>query len=170
MKENGQTDRRGLILRLVILLALLATAVMIFLFSAEGSAESSATSAQVARFVMRLIGVDFDALSASEKTRVQFYVRKGAHFLEYTALGVFLHLFLSFFVKKRPLSFALSVALGAVYAATDEYHQFLVGSRSAQWKDVALDSAGVLFGTALALGILLLQKRKHRREKMKTEG
>ena len=170
MKERKKTDRPKIgkletLMRAVVLLALLSTAAMIFYFSSEVGVQSSATSAGVARFVLRLFGVDFDALSAAQISQIQFYVRKAAHFVEYSMLGFFLHLFISFFVQRRFPSFLLSELLGALYAVTDEYHQLLVGTRGAQWKDVGLDSAGVCFGAFLALLILLVHARKCRRSK-----
>ena len=161
MKGIERPYKQHRMLRALVVLALLATAAVIFLFSEEGGIESSATSRQAARFLMRIVGRDFDALSRASQTRLLFYVRKGAHFLEFSALGVFLHLFLGIFIRKPLLSYGLSVALGALYAATDEYHQLLVGTRGAQWRDVALDSAGVLFGAAIALLFLRIWRSKH---------
>lgn len=151
----------------IVLAALILTAVGIYCFSAQTGDESGKFSEAVARFLFRLVGKDYNALTAVQKSNVQYYIRKGAHFLEYTALGLFLHLFLSSFVKKRSVSSGLSLVLGAVYAATDEYHQLVVGSRSAQWQDVALDSAGVLFGLLIALLLLHLREKK-KQEKQNT--
>lgn len=40
---------------------------------------------------------------------------------------------------------------GALYAASDEFHQLFVPGRSGQISDVLLDSAGVCFGVLLGM-------------------
>ena len=69
-------------------------------------------------------------------------LRKLAHFGEYAVLGLLLGRALG----REPLA-ALA---GAAYAATDELHQHFVPGRRAAFRDVAIDTAGVLVGVALA--------------------
>jgi VanZ family protein len=69
-------------------------------------------------------------------------LRKLAHFGEYAVLGLLLVRALG-----REL---LAVAAGVAYAATDELHQHFVRGRQAAFRDVAIDSAGVLAGLLLA--------------------
>lgn len=70
-------------------------------------------------------------------------VRKTAHFIEYTILG-----FLT--ARSMRLSGArhsiTSIIACAFYASTDEIHQSFVPGRSAEPKDVALDTLGASFG------------------------
>ena len=60
-------------------------------------------------------------------------LRKLAHLTEYAILGALL----------RPL---LSLALAALYAASDEVHQHFVEGRHAAPLDVAIDTVGALAG------------------------
>jgi VanZ family protein len=69
-------------------------------------------------------------------------LRKLAHFSEYTVLG----LLLVRAFEREPLA----AAAGVAYAATDELHQHFVRGRHAAFRDVAIDSAGVLAGLLLA--------------------
>jgi VanZ family protein len=69
-------------------------------------------------------------------------LRKLAHFGEYAVLG----LLLVRAFGREPLAGATGVA----YAATDELHQHFVRGRHAAFRDVAIDSAGVLAGLLLA--------------------
>jgi VanZ family protein len=65
-------------------------------------------------------------------------LRKLAHATEYAVLGLLL---------LRALGRAgAAVALGVLYAATDELHQHFVAGRHASPYDVAIDSFGVLVG------------------------
>ena len=69
-------------------------------------------------------------------------LRKLAHFGEYAVLG----LLLVRAFGREPLA----AAAGVAYAATDELHQQFVPGRHAAFRDVAIDSAGVLAGLLLA--------------------
>lgn len=86
---------------------------------------------------------------------VQAVLRKGWHVTEYSALALLLWRARRKPMKEdpRPWSWreaALAVFLTAVYAATDEFHQWFVPSRGASAGDVLLDTFGA------AAGILLL--------------
>jgi VanZ family protein len=70
-------------------------------------------------------------------------LRKLAHLGEYAVLGGLL---------VRALGTAwLAVALGSLYAVTDELHQGLVEGRQAAPLDWAIDTVGVLLGVAVYL-------------------
>jgi VanZ family protein len=68
-------------------------------------------------------------------------LRKLAHVAEYALLGALL-----LRAAERP---AVALALGSLYAATDEIHQAFVGGRHGSPLDWALDTAGVAIGIAL---------------------
>jgi VanZ family protein len=69
-------------------------------------------------------------------------LRTLAHFGEYAVRG----LLLVRAFGREPLA----AAAGVAYAATDELHQHFVRGRHAAFRDVAIDSAGVLAGLLLA--------------------
>ncbi len=64
-------------------------------------------------------------------------LRKIAHFCEYGVLGLLL---------TRATPRPAAVAIGVLYAASDELHQHFVAGRHAAFRDVAIDAAGVLTG------------------------
>ena len=72
--------------------------------------------------------------------------RKLAHALEFALLGALL-----FRALGRP---AASIAVGSLYAATDEVHQSFVDGRIGSPGDWAIDTIGVV------LGVLLLARRR----------
>ena len=74
-------------------------------------------------------------------------LRKIAHFTEFAALG-FLLGWLFGMLKKGKLRPAF---WGMAAACVDETIQFFVPGRSPGWKDVAIDSAGVLAGLVLLM-------------------
>jgi VanZ family protein len=69
-------------------------------------------------------------------------LRKGAHVTEYAILGLLL---LRAVGREGP-----AFLVGVAYAITDEVHQHFVSGRHASPIDVAIDSAGVLLGIAVA--------------------
>ena len=87
-----------------------------------------------------------------------FIIRKCGHLSEYAMLA-----FLAWRALEKPyLSkipvFSLKLAarawlIATVYAATDEFHQIFVPSRTASVGDVMIDSTGALIGLFLVSGI-----------------
>lgn len=143
--------------------------VLIFVFSAQTGEVSGNMSGKITRFVVQLLHADFDALPGAERQslieRWDQIIRKGAHFTEYAVLAFAVCLLLHTYpLKKRAL---LSWLGATVYAATDEAHQLAVAARAGSVWDVLLDSAGALFGMAIA--VILIRRWRKKRE-IRTEG
>ncbi len=83
----------------------------------------------------------FPTISPLTVLRVQFFMRKLAHVSEYAVLAVLLYrAFVHTTLKgRRALSAGLVLLLCAAYAATDEFHQSFVPSRTASLRDVMID-------------------------------
>ena len=152
---------------LILSLLVAGTAVMIYCFSAQSAALSSDTSARVTRWLLQMLKRGFGDLSAREQqaliSRYGPFMRKAAHFTEFFLLGLFLRLLLQWLRVRRKT--AVSWALGALYAVTDELHQIAVGGRAAMARDVLIDSAGVLCGALLALLCVYLAAKRARPKK-----
>ena len=106
-------------------------------------------------------------LTLSEE-RMHLYhhlLRKTAHFVAYFALGWSM----TRVTKRRKLfpKFPGVTALGAVFAALDEWHQSFVPGRGPGVGDVVLDTCGVAAGCLITLFAAWLFLRVRRR---KTEG
>lgn len=149
------------IYRVVLWLCVLGIAGMIFCFSAQDGDVSSNTSGEIVEKVIEVVDEAYQTRPPVEQqsifTFVERLVRKGAHFLEYAALGFFLRLLAQSHGWHRPTR--LSLLAGALYACTDELHQLFISQRTAQLQDVLLDSAGVLTGICVARMLIYLQKR-----------
>jgi len=76
--------------------------------------------------------------------KLDFFLAKSAHFLEYAILAFLLIRALQEhkLTKKKILILAVILAMG--YAFSDEYHQSFVLGRNASLRDVFIDSSGVL--------------------------
>lgn len=77
---------------------------------------------------------------------IDHYVRKTAHFVEYSALGFVLVAFMRYTKCIGSKAYWLTPIIGCLFAAMDELHQSFVPGRSCQLSDVMLDTSGVIFG------------------------
>ncbi|MGD8190803.1 VanZ family protein [Brevibacillus ginsengisoli] len=88
---------------------------------------------------------------------VEFFVRKGTHFLTFAAFGVlFYRLFRHSCQTREALGWAGFVTV--MLAVIDEWHQSFTPNRTAMITDVVLDTTGLLF-TMLFIAIFRMVKR-----------
>ena len=146
--------------RAILWLITLSLLLVMFGFSAQEGTQSGSISDKIARPItdslaqrQGLTGQAYWKLYA----QVDFAVRKTAHFLEYTLLGMLLTLLLDSY---RTRWHWLSWAGCSLYAARDEIHQLFVAGRTGKWQDVLLDSSGALAGLLLAMFMLWLIRRR----------
>ena len=95
--------------------------------------------------------------------KVHFFIRKTAHFVEYSILGLMLWRLIHFDPACAPCrsrEFATALLLAAFYAASDEFHQKFVPGREAAVRDVLLDSCGAGFGLAAVWAARRLRPKK----------
>jgi VanZ family protein len=83
-----------------------------------------------------------------QKVWLEMLLRKLAHFAEYVVLGALLTRAAGL---KGLRGVALGAVLGALYAASDEWHQTFVPGRKGNLWDVLLDSTAALVGAYLWL-------------------
>ena len=141
----------------------------IFTMSSFGHTSSDAQSNLFVDFIAQNFphvrhGLENNLISLST---LIFLVRKTAHFIEYAILGSLFFLNL----KNTPLGLikhplAMSILFSFLYACTDELHQIFVPGRSAQFRDVLIDTLGASFGIAITyLTIKFFEKIKTRSDK-----
>ena len=129
---------------IVSLCVTLAAVLAAMFFSSQGSTASNALSKELLYKIMELFQIEITMASVKQGN---FLIRKAAHFLLYFILGMGLTTTLQF-QRKLP-AWLPALVLGAVFAATDEFHQSFTG-RTAMVKDVVLDSCGVAVGCFVA--------------------
>lgn len=76
-------------------------------------------------------------------------LKKVAHFGEYAILGALLWRAISGRLSGFPARLLVGVALGSLYAATDEIHQSFVPGRQPAFSDLLIDSVGTAAGLAV---------------------
>ena len=159
--------------RVVTTLMTLMVMGMIFYFSTETAENSDASSGLISQWVADHLWPEWRELPGEERdsfyNRLQFVVRKCAHFTEFALLGMSLRLCLESWLGRRRGLFRGTWMGGTLYAAMDEIRQLFVDGRSGQWRDVMIDSAGVLTGLLLIMGFLYcIEKYRARSDGMRT--
>lgn len=108
---------------------------VIFWFSSKTAAESTGQSNVFVEWLENLFG----------KNEIWvFIVRKSAHCLEFTGLGLLVSA--AVFFTKGKTNAIISLAIASAYAVTDEIHQIFVEGRSCELRDWVIDTVGALLG------------------------
>ena len=137
---------------------------VIFLFSAQTGNDSGSTSGGIVRWLVNLFHPHFSQMPEGQQMGIlalwHTLIRKGAHFSEYAILGALLCNALRTCNLSRPLRWLIPIAGSAIYAMSDEVHQYFVPDRVCSIVDVGIDTAGAIFGAVLFSFIAFLI-RKH---------
>ncbi|MBO4819195.1 MAG: VanZ family protein [Firmicutes bacterium] len=144
---------------------ILAAAWMLFIYSmsAKDAASSSVLSSGICYRICSIFVKGFEEMDMETRLEMaaslSFIVRKSAHFIEYTVLGMLYSFCFRAFGTEKP--FVWPALSGTLYAVSDELHQIFVPGRSGQISDVLIDAAGSALGAAIVLLIATwIRKRK----------
>lgn len=125
-----------------LLLFLLLLVLFIWLQSLQQGSISHRESQWVLKMVQRLLSGNRIGIWLSDGR-----IRRLAHLTEYSSLGLFTSLYCW---RRWGKNFsARIIALGIAVASMDEIFQYFAGGRTATWKDVCLDGAGVVAGIVM---------------------
>jgi VanZ family protein len=157
----------------LLLLGILSTMVMIFLFSSESETQSGNRSDRVTEKVAPIVVPGYRDMSEEKQTQVvqqlDFPVRKLAHMTEYALLAVLTGALLVAWDSKNwrrlPIRWCVPAAFCLLYASSDEFHQ-IFSHRGASVVDVLIDFGGALIGLCLLWGISALVRKYHRRHSL----
>lgn len=136
--------------KIVLLLVWMA---VIFWFSSEGHDASTARSDAVVGMLPGVGGWPQDV--------VTFLTRKAAHAFIYFVLGVLIFAVVKDHAPSRKYAVWISVLFVLLYAMSDELHQAFVPGRSAELRDVLIDSVAGSVGifAGVLAGILRAKKK-----------
>lgn len=158
MKEINRMQ----IKRIIFLILSIIVAIIIFMFSSQDGDKSKTTSRG---FTREIIDVAPPTKNLEEVQKQQIVedaqpgIRKMAHFSIYTILGICLFNFFKTYEWTTKKQIILTVITGAIYAISDEIHQFFSYGRTPLIKDVFIDTAGCLFGVGIMLLVIKLTKK-----------
>lgn len=77
-------------------------------------------------------------------------IRKLAHFTIYMILGIAVMNYMNTYKMDNKRRIILTIIVGMLYATSDEIHQLFVPGRSAEVRDVCIDTLGVICGVIIA--------------------
>lgn len=143
------------------IISLILWMIIIFSFSSANANKSTGTSDKVITTMIEIKDKIIDQETPiSEKEIIvknsSFYVRKIAHITEYLILGLLMFNALKQF---NILNIYYAIILCILYSCTDEFHQLFINGRSGSFRDVLIDTIGILLGTYL-YKILIIKKKK----------
>jgi VanZ family protein len=87
-------------------------------------------------------------------------VRKSAHIFQYFVLGILVFNVLCEYKLSSKKLVGYSILFAGLYAITDEIHQAFVPGRSAELRDVFIDTIGASLGVLMFYGIVKFQNSR----------
>ena len=154
--------------RIIFFILVIINCITIFYYSNQVADTSSGSSGRVVNFLDEKFhitkGMDKNEAETFKSEVLQPIVRKTAHFTLYTLLGLFIMNFVLTYNGTTYQKGLLSFILGVIYAISDEIHQIFIEGRSCEFRDVCIDSLGILTGILLTVFVMLLI-RKIKRQK-----
>jgi Predicted integral membrane protein len=151
-------------MRTIVWIPVVIWMVVIFCFSSQTAGESTKVSGKTIQIIAQKVYPQFGEKTVRQQQlliqNLQHIVRKIAHFMEYTILGILVTIaFLPYKIKTRNM-FLVSLFGCVLYASSDEFHQMFVPGRGPGVRDVLIDSCGALFGIIIILSITHRNKMK----------
>ena len=148
MKKKGK--------RITLTILVFCWMAFIFSMSAKNSTQSSNISGGFTYNILSMFFSQFRSIDKATQDSIveglQFIVRKGAHFTAYAILGWLCFANLRSLNKfKLKSNFLIALVISALYAASDELHQYFVPGRSCEFRDVMIDSCGALTGIIVVI-------------------
>lgn len=145
------------IIQIFLLLIAIGIFAIIFSFSNQNADESEGQSRTIANGIVNIIekiqNTKFENREA-KINKVDYVIRKLAHFSIYTIAGIALMLFVSTFNIENKNKILICVLMGFIYACSDEFHQTFIPGRTAYFSDVLIDTFGILFGSSIILYVI----------------
>ena len=146
------TARRNAV-TIVLWVLLIGWMALIFFFSSQNAASSSAVSGTTIRTVATAVSPSYREMPPLKQDQVvtayQNLARKSAHAILFTILGILSAAAISRHIGKAVPLIVIAELVSILYACSDELHQHFSAGRSPQITDVLLDSAGALCGILL---------------------
>ena len=141
-------------IRILLIVLIILTVAFIFIQSAKSPERSAEDSDRVGEMVEEIIPPD-----TPPGEFIQINLRKIAHFVEFSVLGLEVALYVWLFARKRSFILA-SYPIALFVALIDETVQIFSG-RGSSLSDVWLDFSGFLTTATLFYGVALLVARLH---------
>ncbi|MDD3304294.1 MAG: VanZ family protein [Clostridia bacterium] len=155
------------VMNIVLLILVLSWMLVVFLLSNEPSEQSGKTSGNTIKAVITIFNKDISNSELESLVEIlQPIARKIAHFTLYTFGGIIIYSFICHYFKTRVNKTSYprvaSILIGCLYSITDEIHQLFIPGRSGEFRDVCIDTLGIILGVmAMHLVNRFLSKLKY---------
>lgn len=140
--------------RILFAILVIVWMITIFCFSNEDGDTSQGTSDIITNAIININ----DGLEKNREI-ISFCVRKLAHFSIYFVGGILLFEFYSTFDVTMKRIFCMSALSGICYACFDEFHQLFISGRTGQFRDVCIDSTGIIIALIIMIVIARMKKK-----------
>lgn len=145
---------------------------MVLIFSASADSQSVPHSSRILGPLLHWL---WPHISDEAVETARWFVRKAAHMTEFAVLAWLWWRVLRRPVRRDPRPWSartawLALVCAALYATTDEFHQWFVPNRTASITDVAIDTLGAALGLAALWLLHRRSRRKVRRMNLATIG
>lgn len=144
MKNKKINDKKVYILIIILLL----TVGLLFYQSHKPIGKSNNLSIKISETFIKLLNLDMDL------NRMNYIVRKSAHFLSYMFIGFILLNIYKPNLKDRKIGYIKVFIISLILASFDEFHQLFVDGRYGSVRDIIID----IFGSIFAMIIYTLIK------------
>lgn len=145
---NNKKKIKNIIIKLLKFILVIVWMIIVFKFSAQVREDSSNLSGNTIRKIITFFNpeITLDKLEVIVNI-LQPWIRKLAHLTLY-AIGGFLiyNLNKEFIRYNTKRNIGTSLAIGTIYAISDEIHQFFVPGRACRGYDVLIDALGCFIG------------------------
>ena len=148
-------DKKQIIIRVILTVLTAAAVAAIFFNSSQSAIESTERSSPLTDWINGILAGFPIPFSVTEK-----FIRKLAHFAEYSLLGTLLSVTYYVYLRKIKSALIATLITGAAVATIDEIIQLFPVGRSCQVSDILLDCCGVAFASAIVMLIIRLIERK----------
>lgn len=142
-------DKKVLIIRVILTVLTVAAVAAIFYNSSQDAVESTERSSPLTDWINGILAGFPIPFSVTEN-----FIRKLAHFTEYSILGALLSVTYYLYFHRIKTALISTLISGAVIATIDEIIQLFPAGRSCQISDILLDCCGVAFATAIVMLII----------------
>lgn len=155
-------ERKGNMIKRVNLVFIIIWMIAIFSFSSQTGTQSSNISGNLTVKLVDILNITNGCTEKDTKiviSNIEHIVRKVAHYGVYALGGILIYLEMFLYNISFKYKILLTQLLGTIYACTDELHQLFIFERSAQIKDIIIDSCGVFTGIIIAIILSIIIER-----------
>ena len=157
--------------RIIFSILIILNCLTIFYFSNQIADNSSKQSSTIVEIISNIIpcikNMEEEQKTILKEEILTPIVRKSAYFSIYAMLGLLTTNFMLTIENKKMSKRAIfALIFCMLYAITDEFHQKFIPGRSAELRDVLIDTSGAMLGILLTIAVTLLTRKIKNRKEM----